>query len=91
MADDKQGYSWVDDDSTQITIVDTEDVSLWVRVGPVYGSDSKINAMPGVWVELQSKYMESDLHGPVLIDPETWDELDKMVRERIAKFSPSNY
>lgn len=83
--------SRLEDEGTIAIAIEEDDVqALWVRVGPVY-FNHEIYDEPGIWIEYQERYMDSDLRGPVLISAETWDELDKYVRRRLAKFDKSKY
>lgn len=75
---------FVDDDGPQMIFVDDEQVALWVRVGPVFENGGQRDR-PGVWIELQSEYMQTALHGPVLISEEEWHELDRLVRGRFSR------
>ena len=80
-----------DDGSPQLIAVDDLTSSaMWIRVGPIYDGDT-IRDQPGVWIEYQDRYINSDLRGPVLLSIEVWNELDKAVKSRIAKFDKEAY
>lgn len=75
--------TFVDEDPMHI-FVDSDNVALWVRVGPVFDQD-KEREEPGVWIELQNEYMHSSLEGPVLMSEEEWDELNRKVKENFER------
>lgn len=54
--------------------------ALWVRVGPAYREDG--NTL-GVWISYQKEHMKSSLEGPVLLDIQTWRELNEAVEKRL--------
>jgi len=87
----QEELSTLEDEGTVQIIVDCADQSLWIRVGPIFRAHNEIDDEPGIWVEYQTRHMDSDLLGPVLITAKNWDELDKIVRERIAKFDKTKY
>ena len=58
-------------------VVDSEGVTLWARVGPVFHGD-KIDKEPGVWLQYQSRFMASKLEGPVLLSMKTWNQLTRL-------------
>lgn len=64
-------------DGVMAQVVDSEGVTLWARVGPVFHGD-KIDKEPGVWLQYQSRFMASKLEGPVLLSMKTWNQLTRL-------------
>lgn len=64
-------------DGVMAQVVDSEGVSLWARVGPVFHGN-KVDKEPGVWLHYQSKFMSSKLEGPVLLSMKTWGQLTRL-------------
>jgi hypothetical protein len=74
-----------EDDGTMITVDESEDQRLWIRVGPVFHG-SKMHKQPGIWIEYQEKSMQSNLRGPVLLSPSVWRRLNKAVERKITEW-----
>lgn len=72
-----------DDGSPQIIFIDSERQALWVRVGPVYLA-GKLHHEPGVWIEYQPQYLNSQLSGSILLSPRTWSQLVNAVNSRLT-------
>lgn len=72
-----------DDGGPQLIFIDSERRALWVRVGPVYLS-GQLHHEPGVWIEYQPQYLNSELSGPILLSPRTWQQLTNAINARLS-------
>jgi hypothetical protein len=68
-------------DGTMAQVVDSEGVTLWARVGMVFHGN-KVDKEPGVWLQFQSKFMASELEGPVLLSMKTWNQLTRLFNKK---------
>lgn len=75
---------------TEIQLVDSAGQKLDFRVGPVFGKKGIYNR-PGIWIGAQRRYMSSGRNIELLISPETWIRLTKVIVEDIKKYNPRGY
>jgi hypothetical protein len=78
----------IDDGGPQLDVVESSipgitPQALMVRVGPVF-DNGKQRDEPGIWVEYQASYYESDVSGPVLLTPAAWEQLAACVDDRLS-------
>lgn len=65
-------------------VVESENQGLRVRVGSVFrGNEGSDNL--GIWINYQEKHMESELEGPLLLSPETWRALNRLVEAALLE------
>lgn len=82
------GCHVIDDGGPSYAVVEAGDDDLdvhplWVHVGPVF-ADGKEQDEPGVWIKYQESYLAGPLSGPVLLTPQVWNQLAKLVAEKLS-------
>ena len=84
------GCRVIDDASSSFTVIEDAGNSgatpqaLIIRVGVVFDNGVE-RAEPGIWVEYQEAYYESDVSGPVLLTPAAWEQLTALIDDRLSR------